>query len=46
MLLTSTEGGKYHEKADDLAVRPVITLKPDSVILSGNGTSDSPYTIG
>ena len=36
----------YASVADDLAVKPVITLKPDSVIASGNGSSDSPYVIG
>ena len=28
------------------AVRPVITLKANTTIISGNGTSDSPYVVG
>ncbi len=27
-------------------IRPVVYLKADSVLSSGNGTSDSPYILG
>lgn len=44
--LTSTSGGNRIRKVNDAAgVRPVISLKPDNRVISGDGSYERPYKI-
>ena len=37
--------GKIEETDAKLKYRPVFYLKPDTKLISGNGTIDNPYTV-